>query len=88
MVSTHDPKVVSSPIAEMSGLFCTQEEADTRLLFHASHSFHQGYNKVMVHATDTDVVVIAVAVSSIFENCEVWIAFGHGTLNPMPPNCK
>ena len=62
----------------MSGLFCTQEEADTRLLFHASHSFHHGYNKVMVHATDTDVVVIAVAVSRIFQNCEVWGAFGYG----------
>ena len=32
----------------------------------------------MVHATDTYVVVIAVAVSSILQNCEVWIAFGHG----------
>ena len=32
----------------------------------------------MVHATDTGVVVIAVAVSSILKNCEVWIAFGHG----------
>ena len=32
----------------------------------------------MVHATDTGVVVIAVAVSSILQNFEVWIAFGHG----------
>ena len=31
----------------------------------------------MVDATDTGVVVIAVAVSSILQNCEVWIAFGH-----------
>ena len=78
VISTHGPNAVSSPITDMSGLFCTQEEADTRLLFHASHSFHHGYNKVMVHATDTDVVVIAVAVSRIFQNCEVWVAFGHG----------
>ena len=33
---------------------------------------------MMAHATDTGVVVIAVAVSSISQNCEVWIAFGHG----------
>ena len=78
VISTHGPNAVSSPITDMYGLFCTQEEADTRLLFHASHSFHHGYNKVMVHATDTDVVVIAVAVSRIFQNCEVWVAFGHG----------
>ena len=31
----------------------------------------------MVDATDTGVVVIAVAVSSILQNCEVLIAFGH-----------
>ena len=31
----------------------------------------------MVDATDTGVVVIAVAVASILQNCEVWIAFGH-----------
>ncbi|KAK3775668.1 hypothetical protein RRG08_049847 [Elysia crispata] len=45
------------------GLFCTQENADTRLLFHASYSFHHGFSKVMIHATDTDVVIIAVSVS-------------------------
>ena len=32
----------------------------------------------MVHATATGVVVIAVAVSSILQKCEVWIEFGHG----------
>ena len=61
----------------MSGLFCTQADEDTRLLFYASHSFHHGYNMLMVHATDTDVVVVAVSVSSIFQTCEVWIAFAH-----------
>ena len=62
----------------MSSLMSTQEEADTRLLFHAAHSINHGFNKVMIHATDTDVVVIAVAISSIFQNCEIWVAFGHG----------
>ena len=39
----------------------------------------------MVYATDTGVVVIAVAVSRILQNCEVWIAFGHGNkLNFIP----
>ena len=32
----------------------------------------------MVHATDTDVVVIAVSESSIFQSFEVCRAFGHG----------
>ena len=32
----------------------------------------------MIHATDTDVVVIAMAVANVFQNCEIWVAFGHG----------
>ena len=32
------------------------------LLFHAAHSINHGFKKVMIHATDTDVVVIAVAI--------------------------
>ena len=75
----------------VSDLFCKHEEADSRLLFHASHSFHHGFDKVMIHATDTDVVTIAIAVSHYLRNCEVWIAFGHGKkdeVHPMPSDCK
>ena len=32
----------------------------------------------MAHTTDTGVVVIAVAASSILQNFKVWIAFRHG----------
>ena len=32
----------------------------------------------MIHTTYTDVVVIAIAVSSVLHGCEIWIAFGHG----------
>ena len=31
----------------------------------------------MIHATDTDVVVLAV--SSVLKDCEIWVAFGHGS---------
>ena len=55
------------------------EEANTRLLFHASHSFHQGFTKLMIHATDTGVVVLAIVVSSVLKDCEIWVAFGHGS---------
>jgi len=33
----------------------------------------------MIHATDTDVVVLAIAVSSVLKDCEIWVAFGHGS---------
>jgi len=80
VISTHGKNVVSSPVAKhISELLCRHEEADTRLLFHASHCISHGY-KVMVHVglTDTDVVVIAIAVTSVLRDCEIWIAFGHG----------
>ena len=32
----------------------------------------------LVHVTDTDVVVIAIAVTNVLRDCEIWIAFGHG----------
>jgi len=78
VISTHGKNVVSSPIADVSDLSSIHEEADTQLLFHASHSFHQGFTK-MIHATDTDVVVLAIAVSSVLKDCEIWVAFGHGS---------
>ena len=79
VISTHGKNAVSSPIADLSDLPCTHEEADTRLLFHASRSFHQGFTKLMIHVTDTDVVVLAIAVSSVLKDCEIWVAFGHGS---------
>jgi len=80
VISTHGQYAVSSPVAEqVSKLLCRHEEADTRLLFHASQCIRHGY-KVMVglHVTDADVVVIAIAVKSVLRDCEIWIAFGHG----------
>ena len=52
-------------------LHCTQEEADTRLLLHAAHCFSRVFSKNVIYATDTDVVIIAIVVSSLFENCEI-----------------
>ena len=31
-----------------------------------------------IHATYTDVVVLAIAVSSVLQDCEIWVAFDHG----------
>ena len=55
----------------MSNQYCTQEEADTRLKVHASYSFNHYVNKVMIHATDTNVVVMSVAVSIASPNGEI-----------------
>lgn len=80
VISTFEQTVVSSPItrADVSELNCTHEEADTRLLFHAKHIHDKGLKKILIQATDTDVVVIAITVSSLLEDSEIWVAFGHG----------
>ena len=38
-----------------------------------------GLSKIMIHATDTDVIAISIATSSALQHCELWVAFGHGT---------
>ena len=69
VVSTYGPNAVSPLIAIMSGLFCTQEEADTRLLFHSFHSFHYGRcNRYWGGGNCKSSIKL--------QNCEVWIAFG------------
>jgi len=77
-ISTHGESVVSSPVLDLSALRCTHEEADSRLLFHAAHAIQNGLSNVMIHATDTDVVVLAIAVSSTLHGSAIWVAFGHG----------
>ena len=79
VIATQGDNAISTPILDMPGLACSQEEADTRLLFHAFHAYNQGHRKLMVCATDTDVVVIAIAVASVLDNCEIWVAFGYGS---------
>ena len=33
----------------------------------------------MMHATDADVVVLGIAASKNLQNCELWVAVGHGS---------
>lgn len=44
-------------------LACWHEEADTRMIFHASHAFDKGLKHVIIHSPDTDVMVIAIAMA-------------------------
>ena len=40
-------------------LTCNHKEADTRMLFHASHAAKQGFKTVAIRSSDTDVAVLA-----------------------------
>ena len=47
------------------------------MLLHAAHAFNNEQKSVLILATDTDVVVLVIAVASLFTTCSLWIAFGH-----------
>ena len=46
---------------EVADLKSTHEEADTRLLLHASHGANMGSKAVIITAEDTDVMVLCLA---------------------------
>ena len=79
IISTLGEDAVSTPVLDLQDLHCTQEESDTRLLYHASHAMQNGLSKIMIHATDTDVIAISIVTSSALQHCELWVAFGRGT---------
>ena len=57
-------KITSEGSEEVGTLQCQQEEADGRLLLHASHAANDGYNSVLVCSEDTDVFIMSLAFSS------------------------
>jgi hypothetical protein len=58
---------------------CSHEEADTRMLLHVSHASQHGHHQILIRTVDTDVVVLAVFVTSqLPSGCELWLAFGTG----------
>lgn len=79
LLTTHDEEVKSKPPSDVSLIQpCTHEEADTRMVLHAWHSYQQGYRSIVIYATDTDVVVITIAIASKMNSGKLWLAFGHG----------
>jgi hypothetical protein len=79
IVTTHEEDVLSSHPLDLSDLQpCNHEEADYRMMLHAKHGQEQGHTKIMIHSSDTDVVVLAVATASVIDTHELWVAFGQG----------
>ena len=66
-------------LAEVSP--CNHEEADARIFVHAHHAAEKGSKALMIKASDTDVLVIAVSVLPTLQKIglqQLWIAFGQG----------
>ena len=72
--------------ADVPELQSTQEDADTRLILHALHSVqHDGVKQVIVHANDTDVIVICIYDACKMQNQlpEVWVRSGPDSYLPI-----
>ena len=80
LVTTCDNEVHVIPnTTDVSGLDgCNHEEADSRLILHAVHALQNGMENIIIKATDTDVVVLAVYTSSKYRNMKLWVEFGLG----------
>ena len=64
-------KITQSGSEEIEELKTTQEEADTRLIFHAKHAAKAGYKCLIIISDDTDVLVLAIAFSSNIQ-CQIY----------------
>ena len=72
LLTAHDKEVKLKPPSNVSLIQpCRHEEADSRIVLHAWHSYQQGYRSIINHATDTDVVVITIAMASRMNNCNL-----------------
>lgn len=58
---TQNGAVVRKLVPELK---CSQEEADTGMLFHANHAAHNGFASVCLCSPDTDVAVIGISLAS------------------------
>ena len=60
---------------------CSHEEADTRIFVHARHAAQEGSKSMLVKASDTDILVIAISVMPTLQAIclqQLWVAFGQG----------
>ena len=80
VITDGDTVLSKPPLPDVAGLApCNHEEADTRMMLHAAHAAHAGHSKIIIRTVDTDVVVLAVALTrTLAKDDEVWVSFGMG----------
>ena len=81
LVITDGEAVLSKPLlSDLASLApCNHEEADSRMLLHASHAAQHGHHAILIRTVDTDVVVLAVSLAQELQpEDKLWLAFGTG----------
>jgi hypothetical protein len=77
-VSTKGESVMSNKSIPKDHLSpCNQDDADTRVFFHAMDIAKQ-YRKIMIITVDTDLIVIGLSIFSKLDIDELWIQLGTG----------
>ena len=79
LFTTKDDCVLSNRPTDLSALSpCSQEEADTWMMFHLHHAAEHGHTTAYVRTVDTDVVVLAIYHFNELNSPELWIGFESG----------
>ena len=60
---------------EINHLKADHEEADTRIILHVENAIKQGYERIIIHSRDADVLVMIVSFLSNSDS-EVWMKAG------------
>ena len=79
MIVTTEENALSNNTISLEGVSpCSHKEADTRIFVHAAQ---EGSKSLLVKASDTDILVIAISVMPTLQAIclqQLWIAFGQG----------
>ena len=65
-------KIMKEAVMEVPELACTLEEADTRVILHASHAACSLFKSVVIVAADTDILVLCIAFKKEI-NCDLYM---------------
>ena len=82
VIMTKEENALSNHTISLRGVSpCSHEEADTRIFVCVRHAAQESSKSVLVKASDTDILVIAISVIPSLQMIgmqQLWIAFGQG----------
>ena len=81
VMSTLDEDVLGSPVlgadeSEYPLRPCNHEEFDTRVMFHAANAVSHGYQRILIIANDTNIIVLGISFFSDIGADKLWVSFG------------
>ena len=76
MIITRADRAICNHDISLVGLApCNHEEADIRMFVHVRHAVSDGQNMILIKASGTDILVIAVSLDQSLK-AMVWTSFG------------